>query len=143
MTTLTPPNPTPTSTSHAGRLRLSVERRGRRSAVVRAEGHVPYAARVASAASDWARVVLVQTIAGPLAGDRATIEVEGGPGAALELVGNPPTLAYPSASPACHELRVRLEADARFVWFPEPLILAAGCDLNASVEFALASGAAA
>ena len=45
------------------------------------------------ARAGWARVVLVQTIAGPLAGDRATIEVEVGPGAAVELTGNAATLA--------------------------------------------------
>ena len=39
--------------------------------------------------------MLVQTIAGPLAGDRAAIEVEVGPGAALELTGNAATLAFP------------------------------------------------
>ena len=52
------------------------------------------------ARTGWARVVLVQTIAGPLAGDRATIEVEVGAGAALELAGNAATLAFPSAEPA-------------------------------------------
>ena len=77
---------TATRTSHAGRLRLLVERRGDRSAVVRADGHVPYAPRLAPGPAGWARVVLVQTIAGPLADDRATIDVELGPGAAPDPV---------------------------------------------------------
>ena len=47
---------------------------------------MPYAARVVPGREGWARVVLVQTIAGPLAGDRASDRVEVGPGAALELV---------------------------------------------------------
>ena len=87
--------------------------------------------------------MLVQTIAGPLAGDRVTIDVEIGPGAALELVGNAATLAYPSAEPAHHEVRVRVGAGGRFAWAPEPLILATDCDLEASVELELAAGAAA
>jgi urease accessory protein len=87
--------------------------------------------------------VLVQTIAGPLAGDRVTIDVEVGPGAALELVGNAATLAYPCAEPARHEVRMRVGAGGRLAWVPEPLILAADCDLEASVELELAAGAAA
>jgi urease accessory protein len=129
MTTIT----TITRTSHTGSLRLLVERRGERSVVARAEGHIPYAPRRAQARDGWARVVLVQTIAGPLAGDRATIEVEVGPGAALELVGNGATVALPCDEPARHELRFRLH----------PVILSAGCDLVASLELELAAGAAA
>ncbi len=134
---------TTTSTLIRGRLRLVVERRGERSAVTCAEGHIPYAARVAPGRPGWARVVLVQTIAGPLAGDRATIHVEVGEGAALELVTNAATVALPCASPARHELRCELDENARLAWLPEPLILAAGCDLEASVDIRLAQGAAA
>jgi urease accessory protein len=132
-----------TITSTSGRLRLEVEKRGGRSALVRVEGHVPYAARPAPAGEGWARALLVQTIAGPLAGDRTVVEVDVGPGAALELGTNAATLAYPAASPARHELRVRLGEGARFAWRPAPLILAAGCDLEARVELELAAGAAA
>jgi urease accessory protein len=134
---------TTTTTSTSGSLRLRVEERGGRSALVRVEGHVPYAARPAPARDGWARAVLVQTIAGPLAGDRTVVEVDIGAGAALELGTNAATLAYPAASAARHELRVRLGEDARFAWRPEPLILAAGCDLEARVELELAPGAAA
>ena len=38
---------------------------------------------------------------------------------------------------------MRLDEGARFAWLPQPLILAAGCDLEASVELELAAGAAA
>jgi urease accessory protein len=132
-----------TRTSHAGSLRLLVERRGERSAVVRAEGHIPYAPRRARARDGWARVVLVQTIAGPLSGDRATIEVDVGPDAALELVGNGATVALPCEEPARHELRFRLHPGARLAWLPDPVILSAGCNLVASLELELAAGAAA
>ena len=120
-----------------------MERRGERSSVVEARGHVPYAARLTPAGPGWARVVLVQTIAGPLAGDRTALEVEVRPGAALEVVGNAATLAFPCSEPARHEVRIRLGRDARLAWLPEPLILASGCDLEASVELELATDAAA
>jgi urease accessory protein len=132
-----------TRTSHAGSLRLLVERRGEQSAVVRAEGHIPYAPRRAQARDGWARVVLVQTIAGPLAGDEATIEVEVGPGAALELVGNGATVALPCDEPARHDFRFTLHPGARLAWLPDPVILSAGCDLVASLSLELAAGAAA
>ena len=141
---------TGTTSSEAGALRLRVERRGDRSVVTQAEGHVPYAARVVPGRAGWARVVLVQTIAGPLAGDRATIDVEVGPGAALELVGNAATLAFPSPAsdelslaPARHDARMRLGEGARVAWLPQPVILAAGCIFEATVELELAAGAAA
>ena len=134
---------TSTVTRHAGSLRLRVERRGPRSARVEASGHEPYAARAAPTRTGWARVVLVQTIAGPLAGDRVTIDVEVGPGAALELVGNAATLAYPSEEPARHIVRMRVGAGGRLMWTPEPVILAADCNLEASLSLELASGAAA
>jgi len=89
------------------------------------------------------RAVLVQTIAGPLGGDATEVVVDLGPGAALELVTNAATLAYPASVPARHELRVRLGEGARFAWRPAPLILAAGCDLTARMELALDPGAAA
>jgi urease accessory protein len=134
---------TGTTSSHAGTLRLRAERRGDRSVVVEAEGHVPYAARVVPGRVGWARVVLVQTIAGPLAGDRTAIEVDVAPGAALEVTGNAATLAFPAAEPARHEVGLRVGEGGRIAWLPQPLILAAGCDLDASVDLELAAGAAA
>jgi urease accessory protein len=134
---------TGTRTSQTGRLRLRVERRGGRSALVRAEGHVPYAARLAHGDGDVARVTLVQTVAGPLAGDEIEIEIEVGEGAALELRTNAATLAFPAAVAARQKLRARVEPGGRLAWLPEPLILAAGCNLESSVELELEAGAAA
>jgi urease accessory protein len=88
-------------------------------------------------------VVLVQTVAGPLAGDRTTVEIEVGDRAALEIGTNAATLAFPAGSPARHDVRIRLGAGARVMWRPEPLILAAGCNLEASLRLELAEGAAA
>lgn len=129
--------------AHAGRLNLRVERRGGRSAVVEAAGHAPYAPRLVPAAAGWARVVLVQTLAGPLAGDRVELDVTIGPGAALEVSSTAATLALPMDAPAHLEVRVRLGTGARLVWLPEPLVLAAGADVCSSTLIELAPGAAA
>jgi urease accessory protein len=104
---------------------------------------VPYAARPTPAPDGWARAVLVQTIAGPLAGDETVVEVLVGPGAALELVTNAATLAYPSVELSRYELRVRPAEGARFAWRLGALILAAGCNFAARFELELAAGAAA
>jgi urease accessory protein len=134
---------TSASSAHAGRLRLVVEHDGARSVLVCAEGHTPYAARVVAGPSGCVRVVLVQTIAGPLVGDRTEIDIEVGPDAALEVVGNGATLAFPSSAPSWQELRCAVGERGRLVWRPEPLILAQGCDLEASFQLSLAAGAAA
>jgi len=134
---------TSTRTSHVGALRLRVERRGERSAVVDAAGQLPYAARVVPGCRGWARVALVQTLAGPLAGDRICVELEVGHGAALEVFAAAATVALPMDEPAGHELRIRLEPGARLAWLPEPLVLAAGCDLWTTVDADLSAGAAA
>jgi len=134
---------TTTTSGHVGLLRLRAELRAGRTVVVEAAGHIPYAARSVPAADGWARVVLVQTIAGPLAGDMTTVDIEIGDGARLEVTTNAATLAYPSATPAWHELKAEVGADARFAWSPGPLILSAGCDLVSTVEIDLADRAAA
>ena len=56
---------------------------------------------------------------------------------------NAATLAFPAAVPARQRLRARLEPGGRLAWLPEPLILAAGCNLESSVELELEAGAAA
>jgi urease accessory protein len=111
--------------------------------VARGPDHVPYAPRTVPAGPGWTRVLLVQTIAGPLAGDSVVVDVEVGPGAALELGTNAATLAYPAATPARQNLHVRLEEGSRFAWAPAQLIVAAGCNLETAIELELAVSAAA
>jgi urease accessory protein len=95
------------------------------------------------AADGWAKVVLVQTIAGPLAGDVTVVDIQIGDGARLEVTTNAASLAYPAATPARHKLKAEVGVDGRFAWSPGPLILSAGCDLVSSVEVDLADRAAA
>jgi urease accessory protein len=85
----------------------------------------------------------VQTVAGPLSGDHFELDVDVGQGARLILGTNAATLAYPVAKNARQVLRIRVAPGGRLAWLPKPLILAAGCDLESSVELELALGAAA
>lgn len=87
--------------------------------------------------------MLVQTVAGPLAGDRTEIDVDVGEGASLEVIANAATLAFPAASAARIDTRLRVGEGGRLLWRPEPLILAAGCRLESSLLLELAPGAAA
>jgi urease accessory protein len=104
---------------------------------------MPYAPRLVPAANGRARILLVQTIAGPLAGDQVHVEIEVGPEASLELGANAATLALPADVAARHALHVRLHEGARLAFLQEPVVLAAGCDFVSSSELELADGAAA
>jgi urease accessory protein len=131
---------TTTPTAHVeGRLALRVGPRG----VVESQGHVPLAARAVHGRAGWTHVVLVQTNAGPLAGDRLEVDVDVEPGAALEVTATAATLAYPASEQATISVRCRVGAGARLAWLAQPLILAARCDLVTSVDVDLAEGAGA
>ena len=107
--------------------------RGGRSASSSAPGHVPYAARVVAGPRGWARVVLVQTIAGPLAGDRAAIDVEVGAGRGARGHRQRGHARVPGAEPARHDVRAaRRPSAGGSPGCREPLILAAGCNLEAT-----------
>jgi urease accessory protein len=131
---------TPTLTTRVeGRLALRVGPRG----VVASHGHVPLAARTVHGRPGWTRVVLVQTNAGPLAGDRLEVDIDVEPGANLEVTATAATLAYPASEQASISVTCRVGAGARLTWLAQPVILAAGCDLVTSVDIDLAEAAAA
>lgn len=106
-------------------------------------GHVPLAPRVVHGPVGWTSLVLVQTIASPLAGDEVEIDVEVEPGARLALAANGATLAYPHGVPAAITMRCRVGRGGRLSWLAQPLILAAGCDLSSRLELELEEGAVA
>jgi urease accessory protein len=128
-----------TVTGTEGRLALRVGRHG----LVESRGHVPLAARSVHGPPGWTRVVLVQTNAGPLGGDRIDIDLEIEAGAALELTATAAMVAYPAFEQASISVTCRLGAGACLALLPQPLILAEGCDLVASVDIDLAERAAA
>lgn len=136
-----------------GAVLVCVQRRGVRSIVTRCSGSAPLAPRVvAGERADWAQVVLVSTLAGPLAGDRVSIEIEIGPDARLELRSAAATIAYPSggrhggrhAEPrSIQSLRCTVAAGGRLAWRQAELVLVSGARHESAVELDLDAGAAA
>jgi urease accessory protein len=123
---------------------LCVERRGEQSVVTRCSGVTPLAPRLLARSHDgFAAVALIQTAGGPLGGDAVAIEVDVGPGAALELRTIAATVVLPGHGPATQAARVRLGAGARLVWHAEPVIVTRGADYDATLDLELASGATA
>ncbi|MDQ3632630.1 MAG: urease accessory protein UreD, partial [Actinomycetota bacterium] len=104
--------------------------------------HPPLAFRPLPASGATARVALLQSAACLVEGDDVHLSVAVGPGAALEVVELSATLAHPVG-----EGSVRLGTDARvaaggrLIWCEQPLIVAAGTDLEREVRLALAGDA--
>jgi len=130
---------TSTATSTDGRLALRLGRRGE----LETRGQVPIAARAVRGRPGWVHVVLVQTSAGPLGGDRIEVDVQVEAGASLQLTATAATLAYPASEHASVSFNCRIGDGGRLAWLAEPVILAAGCDLVSNVEIDLAERAAA
>lgn len=107
-------------------------------------GEPPLLMRRTGVADDGATVVhLVGGAAGPLAGDRLRLDVDLGPGAAVEIRSVAATVALPGRTDDWSTLtvRVRLAAGATLRWLPEPLIAAAGCRHVNRAELELAEDA--
>lgn len=78
---------------------------------------------------DVARVCLAAGAAGPLGGDQLHLHVSVGAGSTLVLYDVSATLLLPGPRGAESRLRidVHVDADAAFIWLPEPVIAARGC----------------
>jgi urease accessory protein len=89
-----------------------------------------------------ARVHLVGTAAGPLGGDVVEVDVRVGPGARLVLRGVAATLVLPHrlGGKACTVLRVHVAEGARLDLALEPVVVAAGADLDAVTCVEVADG---
>ena len=88
-----------------------------------------------------ARIALVGTQALLLAGDDVEIDVEVGPGVALDVVEVAATVAYRGSAPARWRVRADLATDSRLIWSAEPFIVAAGADVDRDSRFELAESA--
>lgn len=90
-----------------------------------------------------ARVSVSAGTAGPLGGDRLSLEVRVGPGAVLVLNEISATLALPGTGGHASEavFSVRVDDGATLIWMPEPVIAARGCDHRQSITVALAGTA--
>lgn len=90
-----------------------------------------------------ARVSLSAGTAGPLGGDRLHLEVVIGDGASLVLNEISATLALPGTTGdrSLMSIDVQVGEGAGFIWLPEPVIAAHGCDHRQEVRVRLAESA--
>ncbi|GAA0400928.1 urease accessory protein UreD [Acrocarpospora corrugata] len=84
-------------------------------------------------------VHLVSTAAGPLGGDHFELTIDVAPHTTLAVHSVASTLALPGLSRLTVTARVGARAALRYS--PEPIVLAAGCDLRVAVRLTLAPGA--
>ncbi|MHB1712191.1 MAG: urease accessory protein UreD [Acidimicrobiales bacterium] len=86
---------------------------------------------------------LVGTAAGPIGGDRLSVDLEVDDGGRLEIRSPAATLARsgPDSLPSSMAVRVRLGTDTVLWWHPEPGIAGRGADHRSTVRIALAEGA--
>lgn len=127
-----------------GTVRLEVQRRAGRSALTRCAATTPVAARpLTRAPPGFAAVALVQSVGGPLGGDEASIEVDVGAEAALEVRTLAATLVLGGPGEARQHARIRLGPGARLLWDAEPVVVTRGARFRATLEIELAEGAVA
>jgi urease accessory protein len=102
-------------------------RGGTRLAVLR--GEPPLLLRRTGPPARVVEVHLVGGAAGPLGGDRLSLEVDVEPGAALVVRAVAASIALPDRAGAQSRVEVtaRVAAGGQLTWLPEPLIAAAGC----------------
>ncbi|MGI8428151.1 MAG: urease accessory protein UreD [Solirubrobacteraceae bacterium] len=135
-------------TTATGAVLVCVQRRGGRSILTRCSGTSPLAPRVVTGErADWAQVVLVSTVAGPLAGDEVSLQVEVGAGACLHLCSAAATIAHPDGSgnrqPSVQRAHCTVGAGGRLAWRQAELVLVAGAWHQNVVDLELQAGAAA
>ena len=89
------------------------------------------------------RVHLVAGAFGPLGGDVLALEIDVGPGAALEVAGVAATVALPSQDrqPSRMDVRVQLAEGARLVLTLPPTVVAAGACHAVDIALAVAGDA--
>lgn len=92
---------------------------------------------------DVARVAMAAGTAGPLGGDRYSLEVHVGPGSTLVLTEVSAMLILPGAGGGHSQMSVTITVGdyATFVWWAEPIIAARRCNHRHDVRIELASTA--
>lgn len=131
-----------------GAVLVCVRRRGAGSIVTRCSGTAPLAPRIITGErAGWAYVVLVSSLAGPIAGDRVSLEVRVGAGARLHLCSAAATIAYPGGGrpgrASVQRMRCTVGAGGRLAWRQAELVLLAGARHESTVELDLETGSAA
>ncbi|EKE43145.1 urease accessory protein UreH [Oceaniovalibus guishaninsula JLT2003] len=88
---------------------------------------------------DVARISLAAGTAGPLGGDDYALDIHVGAGSTLVLQEVAAMLVLPGATGGRSRMSIdiRIERDATFVWWPEPIIAAGRCDHCHNVRIAM------
>jgi urease accessory protein len=89
-------------------------------------------------------VFIVGAAAGPLNGDRVSLEIELAPGTELNIRSAAASMAWPGTSPVASQfsIRARVGAGARLNWLPEPIVPVAGSLHRVTAEIEVATGGA-
>ncbi|WP_147267996.1 urease accessory protein UreD [Spongiactinospora rosea] len=127
------------------RARLTV-RRGKRGLTVPTEmfGEPPYhLLRAGRADAVPLHIFMTGSCAGPLGGDRYTVEVDVGAGAALEVGSAAAAVALPSSDrrPSHTATTIRIATGGRLIWSPQPTIHGGGSRHHTATTIELDAGA--
>ncbi|WP_423835559.1 urease accessory protein UreD [Streptomyces tubbatahanensis] len=121
---------------------VAVERDGARNRIDTLRPGAFLAPMPLHARGDAARIALVGTTAGLLAGDALALDVTVGPGAALELTETAGLVAYDHRGGASSwRARVTVAAGGRLQWEGKPFVAAAGARVDRGLEVFLGHGA--
>ncbi|MGK2877545.1 MAG: urease accessory protein UreD [Solirubrobacterales bacterium] len=89
-------------------------------------------------------IFIVGAAAGPLNGDRVSLDIDVAPGTELTIRSAAASIAWPGTSPVASQfqIRARIRAGARLNWLPEPIVPIVGSLHRVTAEIELATGAA-
>lgn len=118
--------------------RIRIGRNGRATTLQPGEFVSP---RIVARDGNRVRICLVGHQAMLLAGDRLRIEIEVTDGAEVELVESAATVAYNGrGGRATWDAQVRVADSGSLIWRSEPFVVAAGADVERSVDLCVESG---
>lgn len=89
-------------------------------------------------------VFIVGAAAGPLNGDRISLEMDLAPGTDLNIRSAAASMAWPGTSPVASQFSIRAHvgAGARLNWMPEPIVPIAGSLHRVTAQIEIATGGA-
>jgi len=135
----------PTGHPHGVRAtaRIHATYNGRVTTLTQLRSDGPFHLRRMRTDNNSAKVGIIGAMSAPLGGDRLTIDVTAGNGAALEVTTAAATLALrgPTTAPAHYDVRLTAGEHTSLRWLPQPLISAAGSNLRQTYTIELTATA--
>lgn len=123
--------------------RIHATHNGRVTTLPQLRSDGPFHLRRMRTGGNTAKVGIIGAMSAPLGGDRLTIDVIARERAALEVTTAAATLALrgPTTAPATYDVRLTAGEHASLRWLPQPLISAAGSNLQQTCTVELAATA--